>query len=170
MKSRKSAMIGALSAVALASAVLAGNCGEGKGCAPAPCGKGCGKPCCAAPAKAPEGVVKDAEIGIEALAVLIRSGATVVVLDARSGKYDDGRRLPGARSLAPSATAEEAAKLLPSKDALAVTYCTGVKCPASSALAKQLRTLGYSNVLEFREGIEGWAAAGHQVLQPAAKE
>ena len=169
MKSRRMMEIGAVSALLVASVAMANNCGGDKACASGGCPKVSDKPSLAAPAKAPEGAadVKEAEIGVQALATLIRSGVPVVVLDARSGKYDDGRRLPGARALAPSATAEDAAKFLPTKQALAVTYCSGVKCPASGALAKQLRTLGYENVLEFREGIEGWVAAGHAIEKAA---
>jgi len=120
--------------------------------------KGCGMgSACQKPAAA------QAEISTEALATLLASGAKVTVLDARTGKFDDGRRIPGAKSLAPDATAEQAAALIPAKDAAVVTYCSGVKCPASAALAKQLRSLGYVGVLEYPQGIAGWADAGKEV-------
>ena len=38
-----------------------------------------------------------------------------VVLDARAGKWDDGKRIPGAKALAAAATAAEAAALIPAK-------------------------------------------------------
>jgi rhodanese-related sulfurtransferase len=107
--------------------------------------------------------VGQAEIGTQALGVLLASSKPAVVLDARTGKFDDGRRIPGAKLLAPDATAEQAAAVIPSKDTLVVTYCSGVKCPASVKLAERLRSLGFSNVLEYRPGIAGWVEAGNKV-------
>jgi rhodanese-related sulfurtransferase len=87
----------------------------------------------------------------------------MTVLDARAGKFDDGNRIPGAKTLAADAAAEKVTAMLPDKQALVVTYCANLKCPASSQLAKRLRQTGYSNVLEYHEGIEGWMAAGNSV-------
>jgi rhodanese-related sulfurtransferase len=119
------------------------------------CGPDCKKPCCA------KGEI--AEINTSGLKALLDSGATVYVLDARSGKYDDGRRIPGARSLAPSASEKEIKKAVRKKDALVVTYCAGLKCPASAMLAGRLKDLGYENVIEYRHGIKGWTDAGYKV-------
>ena len=111
--------------------------------------------------------VKEAVVNTEALAALIRTKVPVTVLDARTGKYDDGRRIPGAQTLSPEAKETEVTALLPDKQALIVTYCVGVKCPASHILGEKLRGLGYVNVLEYHEGIEGWTAAGNAVIQAA---
>ena len=51
------------------------------------------------------------------------------------------------------------------KNALIVTYCSNTKCPASARLATRLRKLGYTNVLEYPEGIDGWAEAGKAVVK-----
>jgi rhodanese-related sulfurtransferase len=59
------------------------------------------------------------------------------------------------------------AALLPDKQALVVTYCANLKCPASQMLAERLRTLGYSNVLEYHEGIKGWIDAGNAIEKAA---
>ena len=119
-----------------------------------------------APAAATD--TKEAVVNTEALAALLRAKAPVTVVDARSGKFDDGRRLPGARQLSPMAKDEEVTALLPDKKALVVTYCAGLKCPASHLLGEKLRSLGYANVVEYHEGIEGWTAAGNAV-EPAPK-
>jgi rhodanese-related sulfurtransferase len=105
------------------------------------------------------------ELDTGELAALINARTPAVILDARTGRYDDGRRIPGAKSLAPGASAEEAAKRIPAKDALVVTYCANPKCPASDRLARRLVSLGYTNVREYRKGIEGWAAAGQKVVK-----
>jgi rhodanese-related sulfurtransferase len=96
---------------------------------------------------------------------VIDNADDVVILDARSGKYDDGRRIPGAKQLSDKSSPEEIAALLPDKDAKVIAYCTSTKCPASARLAKHLYNLGYSNVTKYPDGIEGWSAAGLPVEQ-----
>ena len=115
--------------------------------------------------KCPSGQKMAAEINTSALKILIDSGTPITLLDARTGKFDDGRRIPGALSLAPDAKDEEIQSMLKSKDALIVTYCANLKCPLSRTLAGKLRALGYKHVLEYPYGIEGWAAEGNPVTQ-----
>ena len=97
------------------------------------------------------------------LKVLLDSGASLTLLDARYGKYDDGRRIPGAKSLNAKSTASQIAAVIPSKESLVVTYCSNQKCPASNMLAEHLGELGYKNVIEYPYGIAGWADAGNKV-------
>ncbi len=128
-----------------------------------------GKSVCA-PAAAPVQATIQAEaaqptIGTDALAALIRAKAPVTVLDARSGKFDDGRRIPGAKALAPNADEATIAATAGAKDGLIVTYCSNPKCPASKHLADRLRSLGYTNVIKYPDGIDGWAAAGLEVTK-----
>ncbi len=99
------------------------------------------------------------------LATLMNAKTPLVLLDARTGKYDDGKRIPGALTLGPAATNEEIAKVVPEKNALIVTYCVNPKCMASHHLAMRLREAGYLNVLRYPAGIEGWVEAGHQVVE-----
>jgi len=87
----------------------------------------------------------------------------MVILDARSGKWDDGRRIPGARSLALNAPEDAVSKALPDKEGLVVTYCGGMTCPLSLELAERLERLGYHNVLAYQQGLAGWSEAGHPV-------
>lgn len=115
-----------------------------------------GGACCAAEVKS--GVVDTAGV-----AALLKAKTPVVVLDARAGKYDDGKRLPGAKSLNAGSAEADVAKLLPDKNALVVTYCAGLTCPASHQLAEKLKKSGYVNVLEYAEGLEGWLKAGNAV-------
>jgi rhodanese-related sulfurtransferase len=105
----------------------------------------------------------EAQIDTAALAILLRSGVPVVVLDARTGEYFDGKRIPTARNLASDCSVSEAKKVIGSKNALVVTYCTNLHCPASTMLYGHLKELGYENVLEYHDGIAGWAAAGFPV-------
>ena len=100
---------------------------------------------------------------VDELADMIASKTTMILIDARSGKFDDGKRIPGAVSLTDQATAEEVAKVISAKDALIVTYCSNLQCPASLNLSLHLQKLGFSNVKKYPDGIEGWVKSGHEV-------
>lgn len=121
----------------------------------------CGMPKgqCKCPAKA----APLAEINTSALKSLIDSGVKLTLVDARVGKYDDGRRIATAINLGPEAKDSEIVAALPSKDALIVSYCANLKCPASRLLATRLVALGYTHVLEYPQGIEGWVGEGNPV-------
>lgn len=156
-----------------------GVCGGEKGAA---CDKKCGDTCkskgaCGSARKTKgacgmekkghsHGHADEAVIDTQALSVMLEAKADVVVLDARSGKYDDGRRIPGAKSLNASSSEKEVRKAIgKDKDQLVVTYCSNVQCPASSQLAAHLKKLGYENVIEYPRGIQGWVEDGKEVEQ-----
>lgn len=123
----------------------------------------------ACPAK--DAAVKPAEpkIGVAELATLLKSGVKLTVVDARTGKWDDGLRVPGAKSLHAGSDAKDIASTLPDKKGLVITYCANVKCGAGPALVKRLKELGYENIIEFKDGIEGWAEAGQTVEKTVTK-
>lgn len=49
------------------------------------------------------------------------------------------------------------------KDAEIVAYCGGPQCPQSTQAARRLAELGYTNVRTYKDGVEGWKAAGHAI-------
>ena len=102
-------------------------------------------------------------ISTNALKAMLNSKVPLTLLDARTGKYDDGKRLPGAKALSPECTAEDAAKVIPAKDAFVVTYCANLQCPAGHKLLDNLKKLGYVNVVKYPDGIEAWVKAGNEV-------
>ncbi len=102
-------------------------------------------------------------INIAVLENLIESNIPMVLLDARSGKWDDKSRIPSAQSLNDKSTKEEVEKIIKNKDTLVVTYCSSLKCPASNRLYIHLKKLGYKNVLEYPFGIQGWLEAGNDI-------
>ena len=57
---------------------------------------------------------------------------------------------------------EKIETLLPDKDAPVVVYCAGGI--RSLAAAKILKELGYSDVFSMSKGINGWKAAGYEVV------
>ncbi|HCE47001.1 MAG TPA: hypothetical protein DET40_25925 [Lentisphaeria bacterium] len=112
-----------------------------------------------AEAKVPEGVkaITTAELQ------KIVADKSALIFDARTGKYDTGERVPGAKTLSAANTADEIAKAIPDKNAAVVTYCANTACPASGDLAGTLKKMGYTNIMEYPEGIEGWIKAGNKV-------
>ena len=102
-------------------------------------------------------------VNTAALVAMLRAKTPMTMLDARTGKFDDGNRIPGAKTLSPDAMEDQVRSLLPDRQALVVTYCANLKCPASHMLGERLRQLGYTNVIEYHEGIDGWQAAGQPV-------
>ncbi len=105
-----------------------------------------------------------AEINTSALKALIDSGVNLTLVDARVGKYDDGRRIPKSINLGPEAKESEIEIALPSKDAMIVAYCVNPNCPASRMLVARLTALGYKHVMEYPQGIEGCVKDGNSVM------
>jgi rhodanese-related sulfurtransferase len=99
-------------------------------------------------------------ITTQELAARMEAG-TVIVLDVRPGATSG---LPGAKRLSGEPTAEQAASVIPSKEALVVTYCGSTSCFLSENMAKHLRKLGYINVREYPQGLAGWKKAGLAVV------
>lgn len=95
---------------------------------------------------------------------LLESKLDFALLDARSGKWDDKTRIPGAKTLNSESSESEIMAMIPSKDTLVITYCSSLKCGASQKLYLHLKKLGYKNVLEYPFGIKGWLEAGHDIV------
>jgi rhodanese-related sulfurtransferase len=50
-----------------------------------------------------------------------------------------------------------------SKNDTIVVYCASEKCNSSPKAAEKLEKAGFSNVLDFEAGAEGWQQAGEQL-------
>jgi rhodanese-related sulfurtransferase len=68
--------------------------------------------------------------------------------------------IPGAMNIPPERIKELAPQLLPNKDAEIVTYCTSTHWHASEYAARELAAMGYTNVVHYPEGKQGWMEAG----------
>lgn len=132
-------------------------------CAGGACSASGSAPAVAASATLAAPEAKPAEINTAGLAALLKAKTPVVLLDARAAKWDDGKRIPGAKAVNADSADSDISAAAPDKNGLVVTYCAGVKCPASGQLAAKLRAAGYANVIEYREGIAGWVAGGNSV-------
>ena len=58
-------------------------------------------------------------------------------------------------------------KLLPeNKDQTMVFYCVNKLCTASEMAAREVMKLGYTDVRQMPDGIEGWKLSGRKVERP----
>jgi len=84
------------------------------------------------------------------------------LLNVQTDRFFTGEFIPGSRRI-PLDEIEQATRHLP-KDADIVTYCAGPGCSQSAEAAYRLRGLGFANVRAYREGLEGWRAAGNEIV------
>ena len=100
------------------------------------------------------------------------SDARPTVVEALPEKYYADKHLPGAVNIPHDKVDELAPALLPDKGAEIVVYCSNIQCQNSGIAAHRLITLGYANVLVYRDGKQDWETAGlplEAAKQPAAQ-
>ena len=69
--------------------------------------------------------------------------------------------LPGAVNVPVDDTFEDGIRrAVPDKNKFTVIYCRDIECHASAKAVRRMEALGYTHVLEFHNGKEGWRAAG----------
>ncbi|MDP3993602.1 MAG: rhodanese-like domain-containing protein [bacterium] len=69
--------------------------------------------------------------------------------------------LPGAINVTVDDTfEEEIQKAVPDKNKTVVVYCRDIECHASAKATRRMEALGYTNLLEYHNGKDGWRAAG----------
>jgi rhodanese-related sulfurtransferase len=73
-------------------------------------------------------------------------------------QYRD-RHIPGAVNLPLEELSETAGSRL-EPGMTVVVYCGSYSCPASTRAARRLTKLGFPDVLDYKGGKHGWAAAG----------
>lgn len=96
-------------------------------------------------------------IDAKTLKNLVDTSTSMLILDARTQKWDDGRRVPGAVSLPADSSLETIRGAAPHKEALIVIYCGAYECPASKILAEKMVDAGYRHILEYAGGMKEWA-------------
>jgi len=83
-----------------------------------------------------------------------------VLVDARRHEGFDKEHLPGAIWV-PSNRFGEQVLADYDKGRTFVTYCSSFTCESSTIAAKKLEKFGFTNVLEFKGGLEDWKNAGY---------
>lgn len=72
--------------------------------------------------------------------------------------------LPGAVNVPVDDTFEEnIQKAVPDKSKTVVVYCRDIECHASAKASHRMERLGYTDILEYHEGKDGWKAKGYPV-------
>jgi len=94
-----------------------------------------------------------------ALKDLIDGGEVTVVEALPASAFEHGH-LPGAVHLGNDDVKGRAPTVLPDKDATVVTYCASTTCQNSAEAARELESLGYTDVREYIEGKADWEQAG----------
>lgn len=90
-------------------------------------------------------------------------GGRIVLIDARAaGEYETGH-IAGAISVPYEALAEHYDGLMQRAplDAMVVCYCRSVTCEDSENLARELKFMGYRNVVTYKGGWDEWSQAGY---------
>lgn len=101
-------------------------------------------------------MVKYGHIDVKDLKNLVDTKKSMVILDARNKKWDDGRRIPGGKSLPFDSDTALITQVVPDKDALVVVYCGSNQCPAGKALIEKMVSEGYTQILDYAGGMKEW--------------
>lgn len=86
-----------------------------------------------------------------------------VLINALAKDAFMAKRIPGSINI-PTDNAEWAENVIPHKDAEIVVYCANRECTASLKLAQKLENMGYTNVIDFEEGLAGWRSEGFKLV------
>jgi len=73
--------------------------------------------------------------------------------------YKPEANIPGSKWIPVDTLTEKVANAMSKKDDVIVTYCGGLKCPASKQAAEKLVSLGFTHVSAFEGGLESWTEA-----------
>ena len=112
-------------------------------------------------AKAAAEKVRAAGVGFltaQALMQKIKSGRPPIIVDVLGASSYNAKHLKGAISIPYNKVDEIAPQVLPDKGAEIVAYCAGYLCGASLTAAKSFKGLGYTNIHDFKGGLQEWAA------------
>jgi len=86
------------------------------------------------------------------------------LIDARTRvEYAEGH-IAGAQSCPASEVASQLPSMVPDRSHRLVFYCNGPKCTKSQKAAHAAIAFGYSNVLEYNEGLPAWREAKLPVI------
>lgn len=101
---------------------------------------------------------KAADISLDSLKEVISAGSATIIDVNGSKSYQKGH-IPGAVDF--QSVKDDLADALPQeKDALIVAYCGNQYCGAYQRATQAAVALGYTNVVHYSGGIEGWKKAG----------
>ena len=102
------------------------------------------------------------EVSVEETHQLLQNKESFVLLDIREKEEIALGYIDGATFLPQGLLGEKVETLLPDKNVSVVVYCAGGIL--SLAATKLMKEKGYSHVFSMAKGIDGWKAAGYDVV------
>jgi len=100
-------------------------------------------------------------LSTDELSQRLAQGNSPPLWNVLTSQYFTGEFIPGSQRMPLDTIGHETTDV--PKDAEIVTYCGGLHCPQSAQAAQRLIELSYTNVRTYKEGLDGWKAAGHSV-------
>ncbi len=97
------------------------------------------------------------------------SDPKLIVVNVLSQEQFQKLRIPGSINIPLEMLKEKVADALPDKGAEIVVYCSDKNCSVSSQAMAALRSMGYTRVTHFAEGLAGWEHAGFTLEGSEAK-
>ncbi|MBF0543528.1 MAG: hypothetical protein HQM08_03800 [Candidatus Riflebacteria bacterium] len=110
----------------------------------------------------PEEPFSPPQLNTGTVEALIDSKAPLILVVA-SLERDNPRIIPGSQKLDASLPESEINKLLPQKDRMILIYDADPASKIRYDVFKKLKDLGYSNLIDFSEGLTGWINKGRKV-------
>ncbi len=86
----------------------------------------------------------------------------IELVDVLSEESYNKIHIPGSKNIPLDQIEKKAEEELPDKNAKIVVYCASDSCMASPKAAKKLESMGYQNIIDFEDGLEGWKNAGFE--------
>ena len=108
---------------------------------------------------------KATEITARALKQKIQNNEDVILIDALSPESFCAHHIPGSINIPENKLQEFAELVLPDKDQEVIVYCKNRECKASGRAAEILANLGYTNVIHYAGGLEGWKQDGFDLVE-----
>src|SRR5512134_13483 len=84
------------------------------------------------------------------------------LVDARTAIEFSEAHIPGAVLVPARLVGTKLPEVVKDKGRLVVFYCNGPNCTKTVKAAKAAIAAGYTNVLEYKEGLPGWGKSGRR--------
>lgn len=96
----------------------------------------------------------------EVLKKMMDNDDDFVLIDARVHEGYEKEHLPGAIRIPADRLGEHMLKSY-KKDCTIISYCSGWSCESSTIAAQKMDKYGFTNVFDFKGGLEDWKKAGY---------
>lgn len=104
------------------------------------------------------------KISARQLQELMEGHANPVVINVLDPEDYRAKHIPGTDNVPVSAAefVDRVKSRVPSRDEPVVVYCASEDCDASEQAAEKLEKAGFTNVIDYSAGVQGWKDAGFE--------